>query len=269
MKAFFYGMVLICLVNVAQATGPRVTSSLLTPPVNELFALDLPAVLSADLADSGIAAAIITAAFKAENVESTITPLPLQTMVVYYLTQENALGIVGHDLGLSAAELKNTIVVPILNLKESYVYYRPKHDKLAWTGKLEDFKTLSIGVNKGEDITPYKKLGIHVEQDRLETRIKALMDGEIDVLREADLTLDAVLAKNFNAQKNDFIRLEPSDGNALVSVLFNKKHSQGAALAKQFQQGLSKLLANGQYDEILKTHSGNVTTEQYFLPLKK
>lgn len=269
MKAFFYGMVLLCLANTAQATGPRVTSSLLAPPVNEIFALDFPAVLSSDLADGGLAAAIITAAFKAENVESTITPLPLQTMVVYYLTQENALGIAGYGLGLSEADLKNLIVVPVLSLKESYVYYRPKHDKLAWTGKLADLKTLNIGINKGEDITPYQKEKIHVEQDRLDTRIKALMAGKIDVLREADLTLDTVLAKSFNEQKNDFIRLEPSAGNAIISVVFNKKHPQGEALAKQFQQGLTKLLANGQYDEILKAHSGNVATEQYFLPLKK
>ena len=82
MKKFISSLVLITLVNTAQATGPRVTSTLLSTPVNQIFALDFPLVLNADSVDGGIAGALITAAFQNEKTESTITALPLQTMVI-------------------------------------------------------------------------------------------------------------------------------------------------------------------------------------------
>lgn len=269
MKLFFYGIVLFCFATMTHATGPRVTSALLTPAINEIFALDFSDVLCAETDDGGIAAALITAAFQAEQVESTLTVLPLNTMVAYYLNEENALGIAGHDLNLSAAELKNLIVVPVLSLKESYFYYRPKHETLTWTGKLADLKKLTVGVNKGETLAAYQKAGIKVEQYRLDARIKALITGEIDVLRESDLTMKAALTKNFSGQQTDILRLEPNAGDAVISIAFNKKHPQGAALAKQFQNGLAKLIASGKYDAIIKAHIGDLAMESYFAPLKR
>jgi polar amino acid transport system substrate-binding protein len=253
----------------AQATGPRVTSALLTPPVNEIFALDFPAVLSSELADGGIAAALITAAFKAEEVESTLTVLPVKTMLTYYLNEENALGIAGCDLDLSAAELKNLIVVPVLSLKESYFYYRPNHETLTWTGKLAELKNFTVGVHKGEPLTAYQKAGIKIEQDRLDARIKALIAGKIDVLRESDLIMKTALAKNFSDQQSAIIRLEPSTDDAVIAVVFNKKNPKGAALAKQFQRGLAKLIASGQYNDIIKAHIGDLAMESYFVPLHR
>lgn len=258
---------LLCLSNTAHATGPRVSAALFTSPVNEIFALDFPAVLNSNLDDGGIAAAIITAAFKAENVESTVTPLPLQTMLSYYLNEENALGIVGHNLNLSAAESKNVILVPVLRLKESYFYFRPKHETLTWTGKLAELKSLKIGLNKGDNLTAYQKAGVHVEQDRLEPHLKSLMDGKIDVLREANWSLTFVLTKNFADKKASVVQLEPSAGEAVISVAFNKKNPKGTALAKQFQQGLAKLVASNHYTEILKKYAGDTAMEQYFNPL--
>lgn len=272
MKTFFYGLsvALLCFSATAQATGPRVTSSLFEPPVNEIFALDFPLVLSSDVANGGAGTAIIKAAFKAENVENTITPLPLQTMLSYYLNEENALAIIGHDLNLTAAEAKNVVLVPILILKESYFYYRPKHATLSWKGDLSTFKGLTLGVQKKDSskTTAYQKAGIQVEQGRLETRISDLIAGKIDVVRETDLTMSAALDKQFTVQKNDVVRLEPSAGEAVIAVAFNKKNPKSAELAKHFQQGLGKIIASGEYDAILKKQFGE-TSASYVLPLKK
>lgn len=264
----FLSIILFCASGMVFATGPRVTSALLTPPVNEIFALDFPLALGSDLAEGGIAAALITEAFKTEQVESTITPLPLQTMVTYYLTQENALGIVGHDLNLSAVDSKNIILVPVLSMKESYFYYRPKHATLTWRGNLDDFKNLVVGTHK-DDMALSQQSNIKVEQDRLDTRIKALISGKIDVVRESDLSMATTLAKSFADQKDNIVRLEPSAGNAVISVAFNKKNPKGTALAKQFQQGLAKLISSGKYTDIIKSYIGNAAVEQYFVPLKK
>lgn len=271
MKTFFYGLsvALLCLSTSAQATGPRVTSSLFEAPVNEIFALDFPLVLSADAPEGGLAAAIIKAAFKAENVENTITPLPLQTMLSYYLNEENALAVVGEDLNFSASEAKNVILVPVLNLKESYFYYRPKHQTLEWKGNLAAFKGLTLGIHKSDvsNMGAYQKAGIKVEQERLDVRLKALIESKIDVLRDTNVAVDVTLKKDFAAQQQNIIQLEPNAGEALISVAFNKKNPQGAALAKQFQQGLAKLIASGEYKNILKTHLGE-QNEKYVTPLK-
>jgi ABC-type amino acid transport substrate-binding protein len=48
-------------------------------------------------------------------------------------------------------------------------------------------------------------------------------------------------------------------------VAFNKKNPKGMTLAKQFQQGLAKLIASGKYAEIIKNHIGDATVEQYFV----
>ncbi len=270
MKPFFYslGVALICLSTTAQATGPRVTASLFEPPVNEIFTLDFPQVLSIESADTGVATAIIKAAFKAENVENTLTPLPLQTMLSYYLNEENALAIAGHDLNLTIAEAKNVISVPVLRLKESYFYARPKHETLAWKGDLAAFKDLTLGVHKKEAAAIYQKANINIVEDRLDARISGLIAGKIDVVREADFTMSQILKKNFSTQQKDIIRLEPSAGEAVVSVAFNKKNPKGAVLAKQFQQGLTKIIASGEYNDILQKQAGE-ESKNYFVPLKK
>lgn len=271
MKTLFYGfgVALLFFSLIAQATGPRVTSSLFEPPVNEIFALDFPLILSTEASDGGAGAAIIKAAFKAENVENTITPLPLQTMLSYYLNEENALAIVGHDLNLTAVETKNVVLIPILKLQESYFYYRPKQT-LTWKGDLSAFKNLTLGVHKKDlsDNDAYQKAAIHVQQARLETRISDLIAGKIDLIREADLTINATLEKQFAAQKNDIVRLEPSAGVAVISVAFNKKNPKGAELAKKFQQGLTKIIASGEYSQILKKQFGEASAS-FVLPLKK
>lgn len=271
MKKLFYGLsvFLFCFSN-AQATGPRVTSSLFEPPVNEIFALDFLFVLSSEVTDGGVGTAIIKAAFKAENVENTVTHLPLQTMLSYYLNEENALAIVGHDLNLTAAQAKNIVLIPILNLKESYFYYRPKHETLSWKGDLSAFKDLILGVHKKDssENTAYQKVNIQIEQGRLDSRINDLISGKIDLIRETDLTMYATLDKQFATQKANIVRLEPSAGAAVISVAFNKKNPKGVEIAKQFQRGLSKIIASGEYNAILKKQLGESNVNDV-LPLKK
>lgn len=272
MKTLFYGLslALLCFATTTQATGPRVTSSLFEPPVNEIFALDFPFILSSEATDGGVGTAIIKAAFKAESVENTVTPLPLQTMLSYYLNEENALAIVGHDLNLTAAQAKNVVLIPILNLKESYFYYRPKHETLSWKGDLSAFKGLTLGVYNKDSLenAAYQKVDIQVQQGRLESRINDLIAGKIDLIRETDLAMNAVLDKQFSKQKNDIVRLEPVAGTAVISVAFNKKNSKGAELAKQFQKGLTKIIDSGEYNAILKKQLGELSVNDV-LPLKK
>jgi ABC-type amino acid transport substrate-binding protein len=269
MNPFFYSLsvALLCVSTTANATGPRISASLFEPPVNEIFTLDFPLVLNSESADAGVATLIIKAAFKAEKVENTLTPLPLQTMLSYYLNEENALAIAGHDLNLTATETNNVIFVPVLRLKESYFYYRQKHETLAWKGNLSAFNGLTLGIHKN-DASAYQKTKINVVEERLETHVSGLIAGKIDVVRETDFTMAQMLKNNFASQEKEIIRLEPSAGEAVVSVAFNKKNPKGSALAKQFSQGLAKIIASGEYAQILQQQAGD-ESKSYFLPLKK
>lgn len=256
MKPFFYSLsvALLCVSTATNATGPRVSASLFEPPVNEIFALDFPVVLSPDAPEGGVAAAIIKAAFEAENVQNTITQLPLQSMISHYLTEENALAVAGHDLNLTNAEAKNVITVPVVSLRESYFYFHPKHEKLSWTGKLSELKGLKIGVHKNDISDLYKKADINIVQERLEVRINALIAGEIDLVREADVAMNETLKTHFSQYQKEFVRLEPKAGDTVVTLAFNKKNPNGVTLAKQFQQGLAKITASGKLNEILKKY---------------
>lgn len=270
MKTFFYSLniALFCISTAANATGPRISASLFEPPVNEIFTLDFPQVLNSESANVGIATEIIKAAFKAENVENTLTPLPLQTMLSYYLNEENALAIAGNNLNLTTTETKNVILIPVLRLRESYFYDHLKHETLEWKGNLTSFKELTLGVHKNDSPNNYQKAAIKIVEDRLETRISNLIAGKIDVVREADFTMTQTLDKSFAMQKKDIVRLQPSAGESVISIAFNKKNTKGIALSKQFQQGLTKIIVSGEYQQILQKQAGDESKND-FIPLKK
>lgn len=269
-KVFFYvlNIALFCVATTVNATGPRVNASLFESPVNEIFTLDFPYVLNSESTNVGIATEIIKAAFKAENVENTLTPLPLQTMLSYYLNEENALAIAGNNLNLTATETKNVILIPILRLRESYFYYHPKHETLDWKGDLVTFSGLTLGVHKNDSPSNYQKAAIKIVEDRLDPRISNLIAGKIDVIRESDFTMTQTLKKFFSTQAKDIIRLQPSAGESVISIAFNKKNTKGVTLSKQFQQGLTKIILSGQYQQILQKQADN-ESKNYFIPLKK
>ena len=176
-------LLIIVLSTSLMATGPRVTQSLISPDKKEIFAIDLPPFISTEVEAGGALKEIVVAACKEADIDIFVTILPLQSMVKYYLTQENAIGIMGRHMGLSSKEKKSLVEIPLYEAKEKYLYYKPNHKQaLSWDGKLKNFKGLTYGASKGEDFSKYKELGVKVKKARALSLFKKLKSGKVDFI---------------------------------------------------------------------------------------
>lgn len=254
----------------ALATGPRIKQDLFTPNANAIYALDLPPFVTTELTGGGAAIELVNTVLQAQKIDATINTLPLVRMLKYYVLQEKALALIGSHISFSAEEQKNLIFVPLLRLKQHYYVYQPKHpDGLPWNGDLKTLANLSYGADPEENIGTYQKAGLKVETGKLLSLLEKLKSGQLDLLANSVLAVDWYLDRNFAADKARFSKLEPAAGAETLFMIFNKNHPEGAALAKQFQDGLTAIIANGQYKALLeKQFGGSEAVDRYILPLQ-
>ncbi|WKJ91477.1 transporter substrate-binding domain-containing protein [Methylomonas montana] len=254
----------------ALATGPRIKQDLFTPNTNAIYALDLPPFITTELTGGGAAIELVNTVLQAQKINATINTLPLVRMLKYYVLQEKALALIGSHIGFSADEQKNLIFVPLLRLKQHYYVYQPKHpDGLPWKGDLKTLANLTYGADPEENIGTYQKAGLKVETGKLLSLLEKLKSGQLDLLANSALAVDWFLDRNFAADKAKFSKLEPAAGEETLFMVFNKNHPEGAALAKQFQDGLTAIIANGQYKALLeKQFGGGEAVNRHILPLQ-
>lgn len=254
----------------ALATGPRIKQDLFTPNANAIYALDLPPFVTTELTGGGAAIELVNTVLQAQKIDATINTLPLVRMLKYYVLQEKALALIGSHISFSAEEQKNLIFVPLLRLKQHYYVYQPKHpDGLPWNGDLKTLANLTYGADPEENIGTYQKAGLKVETGKLLSLLEKLKSGQLDLLANSVLAVDWYLDRNFAADKARFSKLEPAAGAETLFMIFNKNHPEGAALAKQFQDGLTAIIANGQYKALLeKQFGGSEAVDRYILPLQ-
>lgn len=238
------------------ATGPRVTTHLFTSGV-EIYALDFPPFITTEIVGGGFDAEIINAALKAADIDAVITALPLGNMVKYYLTQENAIAVLGHDLSFSAKQKKDLIFIPVSVTSERYFYYRPAHKSaLSWNGKLKNLKGYTYGAHKGEDVAAYKDAGINIDFARHRSLFKKLKSKKIDFIKFPELTAEWMIDKYFPEEKANFARMKTAIEEKPTFIVFNKKHPDGKTMAKKFSAGLSKIINDGSYMAIVKKYLG-------------
>jgi polar amino acid transport system substrate-binding protein len=249
---------LVLFVNVELlATGPRINPMLISPDKKEIFALDLPPFISTEVQNGGILNDIVTATFKEAKADAVITTLPLVNMLKYYLNEENALGVMGLHLGLSAKQEVAFIAIPLFVAQQSYIYYKPLHPNgISYKGKVSDFKGFIYGASKGEDVTLYDAAGVNIKKERTLSLFKKLKNGEVDFISVPKLSAEWFIDKHFAKNKNDFVMFENSD-EAVVSLYFNTENKKANELALKFKKGLQTIVNNGQYKEILEKYIGD------------
>lgn len=259
----------ICPMN-AFATGPRIKQDLFTPNANPVYALDSPPYITTELGGSGLAIELTNSLLQTAKTSASINILPLPKMLKYYLFQEKALALVGSHLSFTAEEQKSLIFVPILRLQKHYYIYQPKHPEgLPWKGDLNALANKTYGADPEEDIAPYQKAGIRIETGKLLALLEKLKLGQIDFLAGSEPSINWFLDKNLSSDKAQFSKLEPAAGDETFFVIFNKNHPQGEAIAKQFKEGLTALIANGQYKALLEKNLGGAdAAHRYTLPLQ-
>lgn len=257
-KKFIFNIISILLLlfsSIANATGPRVTPSLLIEVENEIFAVDSQPFIDSDVPLQGIYSEITTAAFAAVGIKSTLTILPVSKMVKYYLNEEQALAVYGQHLMFSDDEKKSLLFVPIALVKEQYFYYQPHYKEgLNWHGKLSDLIQYKYGTYKNQDISTYKELGVQVVFSRRRTLLNNLVSAKYDFIHSSALSVEWALAHHLTLEKDNIVSLSDEYNLTPQFVVFNKKHPKGAEMSQKLQYGLSIIIQNGEYKKILEKY---------------
>ena len=254
-----YTVLLIMFFSVPlMATGPRVTQSLISPDKKEIFAVDLPPFISTEVEAGGALKEIVVSAFEEVGVDMIVTILPLRSMAKYYLTQENAIGIMGRHMGISPDEKGSLIEIPLYVAQENYFYYKPSHENaLEWNGKLSNLKGLTYGASKGEEVSVYKDAGIKIKKARTLSLFKKLQSSKVDFISLPKESASWFIEKKFKEHLNDFVMMKKSSTTASISLYFNSKHPKGQESSKAFKKGLHKLVKSGAYANILGKYIDN------------
>ena len=251
----FFILVMLLLNMQLMATGPRITQNLISPDKKEIFALDIPPFISTEVKYDGFVSELVNAAFEQAGIEVVITTLPLQSMVKYYLNQEDAFAILGRHLGVSDKEKKSLIAIPIYMAKESYFYYKPlQKNTPVYKNKLSNLKGLTYGASKGEDIKAYKKAGIKVKKARTLSLFKKLQSGKIDFISVPTLSAEWFINNKFAQHKKEFDSMAESSKSVDILLYFNLNHKAGKKSAEGFKKGLLSIIKNGTYAKILSKY---------------
>ena len=247
-----FGLVItgLLLTSTCYATGPRVSPSLISS-ASDIYTIKLPPFIGSDVKQSSYLSEVVNTVIRQQKIDAILTILPLQSMVKYYLLQDNALAVLSPYLHLTASQKKDKVIIPMDEVNESYIYYKLAHPNgLAWKGNLKNLKGLRYGVLKGVATEKYKKSGISVKTARIDALLKKLVAKEVDFVRLPDLTADWLIKKQFPEQKNNFGKMQVSAGKMQLAIIFNKKHLKGKESAEMFKKGFDALVKKGQFNEI-------------------
>ena len=248
-------LILLFLNIPLMATGPRISSILVTPDKKEIFALDFPPFVSRDIKNGGMLNELVVAVLKEAKMEAIVTTVPIQSMIKYYLTQENTFGVLAYDASLTAVEKKSLIAIPLYVTTERYFYYAPAHKRaLKYEGKLSNLKGLTYGASKGEEVSVYKRSGINVKKARTLSLFKKLQNSTVDFISLPTQTAKWFMENKFSKCKNDFKSMKTQSGSSKASIYFNLNHSNAKENAKSFTKALKTIVENGTYSLILSKY---------------
>ena len=236
------------------ATGPRVSSNVLSDDKNEIYALDMPPFISTEVPNGGVLSEIVTAAFSDQNIEISITIVPLQSMMKYYLLEEKSLAVMGRHLGISENEMKTLVSIPLYSSVENYIYYKPINEKFKFDGKMSSLKGLIYGASRGEKVTEYNKESIKVKKSRALSIFKKLKSGSVDFTSLPKESLQWFLENKFTNDKNNFLSVSGGAKMVPIDINFNLNHENGKDLSIVFKKGLRSIIKNGLYDSILRKY---------------
>lgn len=244
----------------ASATGPRVTKTLFSIDTSEVHALDFPPFLSNDVDEGGPFSEIVNTVLQEAGIDAVISTHPLQSMVKYYLQQENALAVMGRHLDFSSDDAKQLVRIPLALLVEQYYYYKPEYpDGLGWNGKLASLQGRTYAAHRGENVSDYKAAGLTMKYGRTIGLLKMLAAGEADFAAIPSPAADWLIDRFMPDEKRNFAAMSRPAGEDVYYIVFNKANPQGKASAQAFRKAFTGMLNDGRYARIMKRHLGDNT----------
>ena len=248
------------------ATGPRVTPSIFVDDQNQVYGVEYPPFVSAQLKSGGLCVEIVDSVFKQIDKEYPHSVLPVSNMVKYYLQQENALAAHSQYLFFEPHEHADLIFIPVVITHENFYYSKRQYQNgLPWNGNLSSLKNYTYGAYMGEPVKAFHEAGVQVSFIRAYSLIKKLESEQIDFFRMSELALSWIVERHAKTFAVDIKVLEDSQTDLPLYIVFNMKHPQGRVIAKQFKAGLKEGIEQGRYLEILKKYIHSPAQQQEYL----
>ena len=259
---FFFG---VTVGQFAQATGPRVSTHLLSQGV-PVYALDYPPYVSTEITSGGLDVEIIDTVFQAAEVEASLSTLPLKNMVKYYLTQENAIAVLGHKMSFSEQQKKTLIYIPISVINEKYYYYKPDQNAvLSWQGDLNNLKGLTYGTFKGDKVSAYKEAGIEIKYSKPRKLLKKLKSNKVDFIKLPELSAKWMINKYDAVESENYVPMKTVIAARPSFIIFNKKHPDGERVAELFQRTLTNMVEDGRYQAIVEKYQTEASQAERYI----
>ncbi len=212
---------------------------------------ETPPFWSASLPENGLGGAILHLMSAAAGVPYSIEYLPVKRF-----RHSLAPYIVGDpDILTSSA---HRAVFPIGIFRSAFFYYKPHHDVIEFHS-LKDLQGHTLGVLRGtlEDKEYFISNGIKVEEnDSVESLLKKLKRGRIDVCILVDAAGRYTIKQAFPTEQDDFVLVAIPNSVRPIAIMIDIDAPEGRDIAERYRRVLDRTLHSQKYHEILENFYG-------------
>ena len=203
-----------------------------------------------DEADKGLSCELVSAAFKAVNIDIDIQFFPVNRMVMS-IANGDAVCCIGGSVLFADPEVakKVTISEPIQYVYQAFLYNAKKYPLGIHFSNLSDMRHYSIGVLNGSGIMRFleQNKSLHlVTNTTHDGTARQLQAGRVDVWAIVDLTGIMYMKRLFPDEYMNY-KLTKAFNIGDVSVAFSKKMDPGNVYYNKSKEGLNIIKKNGTY----------------------
>jgi polar amino acid transport system substrate-binding protein len=153
---------------------------------------------------------------------------------------------------------KNRVILPIASYRLAFMYYKPRHPKLAFKG-LRALRGYTMGVMRGtvDDMQTFTRNGIKVEEsDNHESLIRKLKKGRIDFCIVVEGTGLYTIAKEFPQEIDNFAVNRIANSSHPITLMIDTTLPYGQELATRYRKVWGDTLRSSAYAKLLENYYG-------------
>lgn len=140
---------------------------------------------------------------------------------------------------------------PISVSRQVFIYNKSKLGEVDFKTPADLKKYNVAGIRSYSHVEILEKAGIKLDMSNdLETALKKLKAGRVDMVPDNDLVLWGMAKQMFGADISNYALTKSALTEADMHVIFSKNHPQAEAMKATFNEGLAKIKASGEYDQI-------------------
>jgi len=261
-----YGRIMNLYQEDSHPQAPEAYASGSAVAVVEFGSSDTPPFFSPDLPEDGMAGEILHAIFSEINVKSRILYFPLKRLQTDL--KNNHLGDPDNFAGQQFSA-----IIPIAVYRAAFFYYRPLHKEGINYKKPEDLNKYTIGMIRGtlENRGYFDKNAIKViEANNERSLFRQLQEGRIDLCGVIKETGEFIVKKEFPREVRNFVPIEIPKSVSPITVMIDWNYPKGKKLGVRIGEGLTRIIKNGKYMQILEKYygKGNIP-DDFFADLEK